>query len=269
MDYWDKLKGLFSPDEQEQKTEKIVFTPEELKEMNDPETVVGRLLNPDQQGEDDPRQLSYDGPRQLFYKKGQKETVGPTADAYIKDAEKRGIVHPDEDRITKNYKIIEDIKKTKNLEDIPITFNPLHTKWGEYNRKNKSIDLNEKIAPFYAIDPQRQRLKQDAPDLFSLLAGVAQDNPFSNEEIYEKIPLSEQKDKQKLINDRHLTTSIHELRHAEDDKNYPELAKKGFYGHFKDGRRALWENEHDAGAIHDITAAALKRLSNMGKKKDE
>lgn len=276
MSYWNKIKNLLSPTEKEQK-EEIVFTPEELREMQDRDTAVGRLLNPY-----DVDEYSVGGPRELYYKglgspnkstiekQHDEETTNLIADAYVKDAEKKGIIHPDEDRITKNYKIIDDVKKRKNLENVPITFKDLHSNWGEYWDDSKNIYLNTKIAPFYDIDPNRERVKKNAPSLFSRLERLSEGNPFLDEELYEKMPLSEQKKIQKLINDRHLSTSIHELRHAEDYQNHPELAKKNFNGHhFKDANKYYNEDEHDAGRIHDITAAALQRLSNMGKKKNE
>lgn len=273
MSYWDKIKELLSlsskPEEKEE--DEVIFTPEELREMKDPDTAVGRLLNPYETGE-----YSYGGPRELFYKgkgsayKSDKygvnpdlDIVGLSADAYIKDAEKRGIIHPDEDRIAKDFKIIEDIKKRKNLEHIPIKFHSTPGAWGAYYKKSKSIQLDpEKINPFYALGPHNQTLKDNYKSMS--LAEILQ-NAIEYKDMYEEMPLSEQKKRQKLQNDLHLNTTIHELRHAEERQNEPE--HPDYPGHFKDARIYNFENEDDAGKIYDIQAAALQRLSNIGTKK--
>lgn len=249
--------------------------------MQDSDTAVGRLLNPYNVGDYSPggaRELYYHGLGSPYKStpiaKGEEDSVGLIADAYIKDAEKRGTVHPDEDRIAKNYKIIEDLKKRKNLEHIPIredTF--LGDAWGKYIPESKEILIDNSLLPFnYTIDPNRKREK--ASSFSERIQAVLKGNE-PGKGNYEQEPLSEQRKKQKLMNDRHLNTTIHELRHAEDYQNYPEEA--GNWAHFKGARSLLNEKDdndgvfydeiNDAGKIYDIEQAALQRLANMGKEK--
>lgn len=280
MGYWDKIKELISLKAEEKKGEEIVFTPEELREMRDPDTAVGRMLNPY-----DLEEYAKGGARELYYKglgrpeksnlsggPQEKDTVGLTADAYIKDAIKRGIIQPDEDRITQNYKVIDDFKKRKDLEDVIIEHAPTEKfgAWGQYfpgNKTNPSgtINLSNVIHPFYSIDPNKKRTKGNSSSVERILRAL-ENRPYSDEEL-EDVPISEQKYHQKFMADRHLGTAIHELTHAEDFKNDPEEFKKGHHGHFKDATRYRWENDADSGRIHDIEQATLQRLANMGTKK--
>jgi hypothetical protein len=250
MSYWDKIKKLVSSTSPEkQKDEEIVFTPEELREMRDPDTLVGRLLNP---YDVDKYAYPLGGARELYQhglgttEKSNKdnslkddETTGLIADTYIKDAEKRGVISPDEDRITKNYKIIDDIKKIRGLGDADIVqdtrdfftqFAP--ARHGDYHPYAKRILLHPDVDPFDVADNKKE---------------------------------------QKLNMDRHLADTIHEVMHAEDIESDPEKKPRRYRGHFAkaDGRGWFSETPEFRGRIHEIEQAALQRLANMGKKKNE
>jgi hypothetical protein len=275
MSYWDKIKNLLIPKNKEQTPDSTIeFSPEELREMNDPKTAVGRLLNP--QALDTYYSSTKDGPRELYYKgiespnrsiyeeNKEDETVGVIADAYIKDAEKRGIISPDEDRITKNYKIIDDLIKRKGLENTQITHSETPGAKGEYSPDSNAIYIKNEVNPFYSIDPHKKRSKLN---LFDRIQAIAEHRNIPDEDLYEQFPVSQQKKIQKFQADDHLRTMIHELRHAEDYKTNFDESKQGYPAHFRDAKGYRWEDEHDKGKIHDVLAAALQRLSNIGTKK--
>lgn len=279
MSYWDKLKTLLGEKEEgsEEKIPNIEFTPDELREMNDPTTAVGRMLNP---------QLVKDygqGPEALFsgaremFRKGSgspdrsidpytalKESQAAIADAYLKDAEKRGIVSSSDDRITKNYKIINDLIEQKNLKDVKFKNEQLPNGYGEFDLTDNTITLNSsKTNPFEYV--KEGKLDYDAVGVKESLTRLL--NGEKDSEIYPKLPISKQKEIQNFRLNKHLNTMIHELRHAEDYKNNPEEAKKGYGGHFKNASRLLGEDSNDSGKVQDVQSAALQRLSNMGRKK--
>lgn len=267
MSYWDKIKNAIGLNEKKDLTEKnkeIVFTPEELREMRSPDTVVGRLLNPVYKSEEFPK----GGARELYEqvelpkdadyadyfdinKKRDDAISGKIADAYIKDAEKRGIVHPDEDRATKNYKIIEDFKKRKGLSNVSIVQEPHSFRHGFVTD---------------STEPGRYQ-----PDADRIVMYPHSKTPFdlgkpTKDKMYDYFPSEKQ---QKFNADKHLTDTIHEIMHAEDFETDREQAEKGYPSHFKNAGLGTWfaETPEYKGRMYEIEQAALQRLANMGKEK--
>jgi len=282
MSYWSKLKKLLGQKQEgsEEKSPDIEFTPDELREMNDPATAVGRLLNPQRpltKVEKDPlfnwgRLYSgahelvstgkYSTERSIEEKNAIKEARAAAAEAYLKDAEKRGIVSSFDDRITKNYKIINDLTQRKNLKDVKFKNEKLSDAYGEYESKDNAITLDpDKTNPFEYL--KKGKLDKNAVSLAEVIAGALGDKKDS--QIYPEMSTSKQKESQQEKLNNHLITTIHELRHAEDFKKDPE--EKGHYGgHFFETPEYDWD-ETKSGRIHDVQSAALQRFSNMGRKK--
>jgi len=258
MSYWSKLKSFLDNSEEEAmpSSPEIEFSPEELREMRDPTTAVGRLLNP-QYGP------YVSGAGEMFYKgrgspfrsieesDAYKEAEAAASEAYLKDAEKMKVTLPNDDRITKNYKIINQIKKEKGLENVPIhESTPMLGAYGKFNADKNSIFVNNEINPFEYIDSNREDERSLMEALHGILAGKK----------LPKMPIAKQKQQQTEQLNRHLNTIIHELRHAED---YKKEGKLDYPGHFRGAPVYGWD-EHDSGKIQDIQSAALRRLMNIG-----
>ena len=276
MSYWDKITGLLKQKKEEKPEEEmseIEFTPDEWREMNDPTTAVGRLLNPQTplrsyMGEEYPRFDS--GGIELFKKgrhsplrsieknKAYEEALAATAEAYLKDAEKRGIVSSSDDRITKNYKIINDLIKQKNLEDVKIKNEYTPDAYGKFDEATNTVKIDPELNnPFEYLD--ERKLDKRPLKLKDWFSGK------KDSELYPKMSMSKQKQIQENKLNKHLNTTIHELRHAEDFKKDPK--NEGHYhGHFLNVPNYFFD-ETSSGKIHDIHVAALQRLSNMGTKK--
>lgn len=270
MSYWERIKSAFGvkPEKVESDTSQIEFTPSELREMRDPTTAVGRMLNPQGVVKNSNGQHYLSGAAEMYYtgsgspfrsiKKSDahKEAEAAASDAYLKDAEKMKVTHPNDDGMTKNYKIINQIIKEKGLEDVSIhESTPLKGAYGMFDSDKNSIFVDDEINPFEYINSNREDTSNLMETLSSILAGKK----------LPKIPIAKQKQQQKEQLNRHLNTIIHELRHAEDYKKDPEHKFK-YPGHFKDAPVYEWD-EHASGAIQDIQAAALRRFMNMGTKK--
>lgn len=295
MGYWDEIKNFLGAKTEE--TPELELTAEERRRQKDPSTLVGRFLNPKAEQlteeeletfentpdwklskyNDDAKRHPYH-PELEFLKHGKDSLLASPsplgidenvqfsekaiADAYRRDAIKRGVISSDEDKITQNNKIIEEIKNSKNLQNVPIRYWPSGA-MGSYLKGE--ITINDDLEPFGAI----QRIK----------------NSYQNE--------SQKKQKIDDILDNNLTTQIHELRHAENARNL--LRNKSKWGHFIDGpsdyygeKRTKKEQElkglepltnreqgliglsDDAmsGRLTDLRMAALKELSSMGRRKE-
>lgn len=265
MSYWDKIKSTLgiAPEELDSKSSKIEFTPDELREMRDPTTAVGRMLNP----QDGPYSS---GVAEMFYKgsgspfrsieksDAYKEAEAAASEAYLKDAEKMKVTLPNDDRIAKNYKIINQIKKEKGLENVPIyESTPMRGAYGKFNADKNSVFVDDEINPFEYIDSNREDERSLMEALHAILTGKK----------LPKMPIAKQKQQQKEQLNRHLNTIVHELRHAEDYKKDPE-GELDYPGHFKDAPVYGWD-EHASGKIQDIQSAALRRLMNIGTKKSK
>ena len=282
MSYLSKLKDLLGQkqEESEEKLSDIEFTPDELREMNDPTTAVGRLLNPQRpltKVEKDPLfnwGRIYPGAYELLKKgrdstersiqpeKAYEEAVAATADAYLKDAEKRGVVSSSDDRITKNYKIINDLIQEKNLKNVKFKNEADLRNYGHFNEKTNTINIDPyKNNPFEYLDDTKIHHSDD-PLVDGIKRMFKQETDSKN---YPKLPISKQKEIQNNQLDKHLNTTIHELRHAEDFKKDPE-GNDDYHGHFSNTPEYEWD-ENLSGKVQDIQAAALQRLSNMGRKK--
>jgi hypothetical protein len=204
----------------------------------------------------------YSTERSIPKEKAYEEALAATADAYLKDAEKRGIVSSSDDRITKNYKTMNDLIQQKNLKDVKFKSEDTPGAYGEFHKRNNTITVDpDKNNPFEYL--KEGKLDTDAVSFAEEIAGILSNKKDS--EIYPKMSMSKQKEIQEDKLNKHLNTIIHELRHAEDFKKDPE--EKGYYyGHFLDAPQYDWD-ETKSGKIQDIQAAALQRLSNMGRKK--
>lgn len=287
-DYWKLIKNLFYPESTASNSNpaKIKFSPAELREMNDPTTAVGRLLNPraENLSPEDVELFQYDLPYKEGYLAAKKfrgvvpdnytyqpgleflqhgkgsilssmdpaeaynETMAATAEAYRSDALKMGIISPDDDKITQNNKIIANIKKTKSLDRVPIEYGYLANAYGEYSKPRDKITVSDTLEPF------NSRL------LHNLNA-----SSFGLEGSGDLKRLSETEKRRVLDNalDYNLVTQIHELRHAEDART--PFDGGGHSGHFIGADPGL--GDVTSGREYDIRKAALQRLVNMGEER--
>lgn len=282
MSYWERVKSALGvePEKVEPDAPQIEFTPDELREMRDPTTAVGRMLNPQLLDGESPRtsgaaELFYFGkdptalhrtfldPKKERYNNYQ-DAMAATTDAYLKDAEKRGVVSSNDDRITKNYKIINQIKKDKGLENVQIHESVRSPgAGGSFYPENNTITTSDQINPFHYIDDNA--LDYDGIGLLEAIQNAV--SKAKNSTPYPKKSISKQKQEQERNLNQHLATIVHELRHAEDHKTDPKR-EQNYAGHFKDAP-LFGGGEDDSGKIQDIQAAALQRLMNMGTKRDK
>jgi len=330
MGYWDQIKNLLGVKEETKSERKIKFSPEELREMNDPTTAVGRLLNPripattdrhldflgdkptlrdvlmgnpitprsdqfdgmpllrsedftrylqrkqlfrDRDPEDPGEEFLYYGTGDVFSSidpyQAANETSEAIADAYRKDAIKRNIISPDDDKITQNNKIVEDIIKTKGLEDTKIKYGSVGPAEGKYHKNKNEITIGQKYDPFIGLGwpvYNTRGFLTYPPD------STDPDRFYSGKRLNELTELQKKRLEGNKL-DHNLATQIHELRHAEDAKKGKEELHRN--QHFNDAnvlndghsfhRDGMYLPPNDlSGHLYDIRAAALQRLSNMG-----
>jgi hypothetical protein len=330
MGYWDRIKNLLGVEEENKSERKIKFSPEELREMNDPTTAVGRLLNPripattdrhldflgdkptlrdvlmrnpitpsydqfdgmpllnredydrkiqreylfrDREPQDPGKEFLYHGTGDVFSSidpyQASNETSEAIADAYRKDAIKRNVISPDDDKITQNNKIVEDIKKTRGLQDTKIKYGSTGSAEAEYDKNKNEITISGEYDPFIGLS---WPVYNTRGFLTYPPNRIDPDRFYSGKRLNELTELQKKRLEGNKL-DHSLMAQIHELRHAEDAKK----SKKEKYPnqHFNDADALSHYDSLDhngaylnadavSGRLHDIRAAALQRLSNMG-----
>jgi len=253
-DYLSNLKNLLGIKE-DSTSPMTQYSPAELREMSDPSTLVGRLLNTPKSDEMEYKDVASSSMQYpniasnkpyrnneegISFSRGYPDQDGSRATMAFGKELNRSIdpdAANDEARKMISDSILDRAKKGGYVQsDDPNFVKSLRI----INMLRKENNLSEDDAPISFERPKEGKYGEYVPS----------DNKVS---LYtDPSSLSD------------LSTIAHELHHVKDFKSDPERARVT-PGHFISSNRMGSESNPESGRVDDIRTEALKRLSQMGK----